>query len=179
MRTKSLLVSLVALSSLSMAVYSGCASTTPSLPEQANAPRLAARVMTPSGAKAVPQGAIKLGADPRFAVRLDAERAAHVYLVRCSQGTCTADATERMTKVGVPLLLDGPGGWLTMAQAPSEELRVVASAEPLSQVQLDRFKQAMATREPETTTPDKRGLEEETSRRHSDAVAMLTLVLRR
>ena len=53
MRTKSLLVSLVALSSLSMAVYSGCASTTPSLPEQANAPRLAARVMTPSGAKAV------------------------------------------------------------------------------------------------------------------------------
>ena len=44
--------------------------------------------MTPGGSKPVPQGAVNLGADPRFAVRLDAEMAAHVYLVRCSLGAC-------------------------------------------------------------------------------------------
>lgn len=175
MRTKSLVVSLVALS-----LSAGCAGTAQNaVLEQGSTPRMVARVMTPGGSKPVPQGAVNLGADPRFAVRLDAEMAAHVYLVRCSLGACQADPQERMAQPGVPLLLDGPGGWLTMASAPVEELRVLAAAAPLSSSDLRGFAQPMESREPDTSTPDKRGPEEKQAQMDSRGVAVLTLTLRR
>ena len=171
MRTTSLAASLFALT-----LSAGCAGTAQNtLLEQApSAPHLAARLMTPGGAKPVPQGSVSLGADPRFAVRLDAEAVAHVYLVRCSLGACQADPQGHKAQPGVPLLLDGPGGWLRMANAPVEELRVLAAANPLSNSDLNGFTQPMDSREPETATPDKRGPEEKLAALDSRGVAVLT-----
>lgn len=164
--------------SMMFTFVAGCAGTTSNATVVA-APRVAARLMTPQGTMPAPGGTVTLGADPRFAVRLDAEGPAYVYLLRCGAGECKPHKTEPLlAQPGVPLLLAGPGGWLTMAEQASEEVRVLAAATPLSAADLSERAVPMARREPETSTPDKRGPEELTV--HQDrGVSILTVVLRK
>lgn len=156
----------------------GCAGSVPTVMGVA-APRVAGRLMTPQGLAPAPGGTVNLGADPRFALRLDAESPAYVYLLRCSAGPCQVAMGEpHRVQPGVPLLLSGPGGWLSMAQTPSEELRVLASAAPLSAADIAERGESMGRREPETTTPDKRGAEELVV--YADrGVAVLTVILKK
>lgn len=177
---RAMTISLLGIASVATLVL-GCASTTrPAVPavNQSAALQVTARLMTPKGTATGSAGNVHLGADPRFALRLDVEQPAYIYLLRCSEGACQVEREARKASPGVPLLVDGPGGWLTMNQR-REELRLLAAAAPLSTDELAARAVPMTRREPETSPPEKRVTVAPMAVRTENGVAMLTILLRK